>query len=99
MQGNGVLSRVCARCGRPARWSVTFEEASARWLCDGCLEVETGFRALRRPLSQMARPAPESDQCPACGTRWLLVEATALVGCPVCYEVFGSAIRSRFGCD
>ncbi|MCA1948435.1 MAG: hypothetical protein LDL55_09955 [Armatimonadetes bacterium] len=47
----------------------------------------------------MARPAPESDRCPACGTRWLLVEATALVGCPVCYEVFGSAIRSRFGCD
>ncbi|MCX7800889.1 MAG: hypothetical protein N2109_11170 [Fimbriimonadales bacterium] len=68
-----------------------------RRLCDRCLEPETGHSVLLRPLALWARPAPESDRCPACGTKWLIVEATAMVGCPVCYDVFAGEIRERFG--
>lgn len=59
--------------------------------CESCLR-ETPELALVELLKSLKRPKKPMANCPHCGWRIEQVQETALLGCPLCYEVFATDI-------
>ncbi|MBS1719134.1 MAG: hypothetical protein JST35_01670 [Armatimonadetes bacterium] len=45
----------------------------------------------------MLSPVRSRESCPYCGTKRLQWKETALLGCPLCYEVFAEDLAAEFG--
>lgn len=46
-------------------------------------------------LDALLSAQPATDACPHCGTNQAMIEATGLVGCPLCYAVHETYLLER----
>jgi protein-arginine kinase activator protein McsA len=85
------MPEACGQCGRPSEY-VVLHDRMETCLCGQCALGRSGFFGLETLTGGMQFPRRRSGPCPHCGTTVESIEATALVGCPLCYEVFAQRI-------
>ncbi|CAN5345158.1 hypothetical protein BH11ARM1_BH11ARM1_12850 [soil metagenome] len=82
---------TCTNCGRPAEFQLA-EAGVESLLCGACAAEKSNYFEIKAFHKAFVRPRQTSGPCPHCGTTQQDVEGHAIVGCPLCYEVFGRHI-------
>lgn len=52
-----------------------------------------GVPGLHRLLRHLRAPTRSKDTCPACGATYEHVRSSGLMGCGLCYSVFGDRLK------
>ncbi len=78
---------TCPDCPREKNRKISYE-GETYMVCGSCPKVVNLKRKLFTP-----EPQNKVTVCPVCKTTLEQIEATSLVGCPTCYEVFGENIK------
>lgn len=85
----------CKVCGMPATAFVTTTingKTTQQYLCESCYrQQEQDFYHQSR---RAQKPKTKEIVCPKCQTRLSEFVKTGFLGCPDCYQAFGSAISS-----
>ena len=84
-------------------------QVNSTWVCQDCAAEMSPYQAklLQKPtleslLKELAKPEPgqargaassEPDPCPSCGLPFRAYKATAMLGCPDCYEAFADELE------
>jgi protein-arginine kinase activator protein McsA len=87
------MPELCSNCGRQGFCSVS-QDGVESVLCARCAEDLAGPVGLGSLVRAFDRQRKLGGPCPHCGTTAEKLRQSALVGCPLCYEVFAAEIGS-----
>lgn len=95
---------TCEQCGERGIFEVEQSGRLRRLLCGRCTRSALAgldpmaarffenWLPVRELIPSSLGDLPDSSVCLDCGTTFAEFERGGLVGCPLCYQVFGSAI-------